>query len=1183
MFTERAQTIINIAGDLAASNYKPMVDTESFLISLASDVEGSFRLAACFQNDVKPIISDYGSQLPANLETAEKPQQYDDQMKELLTTAYDLAASVLPDRNHPGFINIRHLACAAAMSPSICDLLADSIPLDRETASLLMNEWEDEAGTGETIGDLVNKLRRMRKELLKKIFGQDHAVHTFVEGLYNAEVTASIDRERTKPSAVFVFAGPPGVGKTFLAEMSASFLGRPFKRFDMTGYTDHQAHNQLVGFARSYQGAHAGLLTGFVAKNPNGILLFDEIEKAHLNTVQLFYQILDAGRLEDKYTEEDVSFRDTIIIFTTNAGSMLYDNPNQAGIGAANSAYHRRTILSALEQEKNPTTGLPAFPPAICSRLGQGYPIMFNHLGVNELLSICSTELNRTAGLLSKKYFKKFIFRPLLPISLVFRAGGRADARGLRADTEKFVKDELFKYASLHAEDRTADIFNDIDEIRFNVSDEMDDSVKELYTPGNKPQVLLIGTTLFKDLCREHIKEIDWLFASNKEEAAAILASSPVDLVLLDLYLSDDSEQLSSDTVRQSLDHMQLSAKVLSKGRGILRKIHDSFPDVPVYLLSFELPVRGRVSAEIQSSAVMVNFSRSDGESEPLNYNNLYKIVRAIDEELFLACVRAGGARGLIKTNFMNDLDPGWNERCATLKDLLMKTSERLYLESRAHHLSRQRKALAFDTVIRKDNRFLNVELRDFRLERTVEASDAGEMVEDVQRPQTRFEDVIGAKEAKAALEFVVDWLKDPLYYSALGVKPPRGILLTGPPGTGKTMLARAVAGESDCAFLEKSATAFVTIWQGSGPQNVRDLFARARRYAPAIIFIDEIDAIGTKRTGGPGGGRAAEETLNAMLTEMDGFAADKRRPVIVLAATNLADRLDEALKRRFDQTIEVDRPDREARLAYLNKALPVENREGITPKTLERIAGQAAGMTIADLERIVQEAAVTAARKIRQADNKEISPLSDQDLESAFEKIRMGAAVKQPDQATLERVARHEAGHALLAWLGKKPPVQLTIVGRGGAAGRMESEQNEEQIIITKPEIEQQIREALGGRAAELLFYGPDEGLSSGAKGDLRQASAWAMRMVQEYGMDEDYGLFSLGGDPNQGPAGGPLSERLVAAAEKIVREQHEQTIALVKKHRAALKRLSTSLLEKNRLVREEIIQELEGNTRRS
>ncbi len=383
-------------------------------------------------------------------------------------------------------------------------------------------------------------------------------------------------------------------------------------------------------------------------------------------------------------------------------------------------------------------------------------------------------------------------------------------------------------------------------------------------------------------------------------------------------------------------------------------------------------------------------------------------------------------------------------------------------------------------------------------------------------------------------------------------------------------MLARAVAGESDCAFLEKTATAFVIVWQGSGPQNVRDLFARARRYAPAIIFIDEIDAVATKRTGGPGGGRAAEETLNAMLTEMDGFATDRRGPVIVLAATNLADRLDEALRRRFDQVIEVDRPDREARLDYLKKAWPPEREEKITEETLKRIAGQAAGMNVADLERVVQEAAVTAAR--------EKKPLDNLALESAFEKIRMGAAVKQSDPATLERIARHEAGHALIAWLGGKPPVQLTIVGRGGAAGYMEREQNEDQVIITKPEIEQQIREALGGRATELLFYGPEEGLSSGVTGDLRQATGWAMRMVQEYGMDEDFGLISLAGDHYQEQASGPLAERMVAAAEKIVRGQHEQACELVKKHRSALERLSLALLEKNRLVREEIVKILEG-----
>jgi cell division protease FtsH len=389
-------------------------------------------------------------------------------------------------------------------------------------------------------------------------------------------------------------------------------------------------------------------------------------------------------------------------------------------------------------------------------------------------------------------------------------------------------------------------------------------------------------------------------------------------------------------------------------------------------------------------------------------------------------------------------------------------------------------------------------------------------------------------------------------------------VLLTGPPGTGKTMLARAVAGESDCAFLEKTATSFVTVWQGSGPQSVRDLFARARRYAPAIIFIDEIDAIGVARSGGPGGGRSAEETLNAMLTEMDGFGSDPRRPVIVLAATNLAERLDQALMRRFDRTIEVDRPDRDARLDYLNRKLPEGRGNAVSREVLKRLAGQAAGMSVADLERVIQEAAVTAARAKKQVD--------DAALEEAFEKIRMGEAGKPPDRETLERVARHEVGHALIAWQGGNLPVQLTIVGRGGAAGYMERDQDEERVIITKPEIEQRIREAMGGRAAELHFYGAEAGLSSGASGDLRQASQWALRMVRDYAMDESFGCLSVGGEPQRGESGGTLADRAAAAAEKIVRHELEKACRAVKENSAALERLAAKLLEKNRLVREEI-----------
>jgi ATP-dependent Clp protease ATP-binding subunit ClpA len=215
------------------------------------------------------------------------------------------------------------------------------------------------------------------------------------------------------------------VGKTFLAELGAAHLERPFKRFDMSAYADHQQQNALVGWDESYKGAQPGLLTGFVDKNPNAVLLFDEIEKAHLNTVQLFLQLLDAGRLEDKFLKRDISFTETTIIFTTNAGRKLYDLASEGAVRSANAAFHRKTILDALEHETDPRTGKPCFPQAICSRLATGYPVLFNHLRVNELERVVRAELIRVAGLLQQQYRKQVDFHELLPMCLVLREGAR--------------------------------------------------------------------------------------------------------------------------------------------------------------------------------------------------------------------------------------------------------------------------------------------------------------------------------------------------------------------------------------------------------------------------------------------------------------------------------------------------------------------------------------------------------------------------------------------------------------------------------------------------------------------------------------------------------------------------------------------------------------------------------------
>jgi cell division protease FtsH len=1070
-----------------------------------------------------------------------------------------------------------HLAAALLEKPQgLIALVLDEVGLPERNLyqqKFQLSVTADLKESAGSIGTLVNCMRSLREVLLQKIFGQDHSVQAFVEGLYNAELTAAIDRERKKPAAIFVFAGPPGVGKTYLAELSARFLGRPFKRFDMTGYSDHQAHNQLIGFARSYQGAHSGLLTGFVAKNPNAILLFDEIEKAHPNTIQLFYQILDAGRLEDKYTEEDISLRDNIIIFTTNAGRSLYDQPNRAGFSMADAAYHRRTILSALELEKNPANGEPAFPPALCSRLGQGYPLMFNHLGINELIQIASAELEHSGVLFFRQYRLAFNFDSHLPLSLVLRAGGLVDARQVRSETERFIKEELFKYASLYKPEKTEDVFSSVDQVNFILElpeIKKDRAVWQLFNLQDKPQVLLIADPFFADACRRQVGGVQWFEAQTREDAAAILAESEIDMVLLNLFLPDGEK---SETIAPSFDHIPYAARVLTRGRDILRKIRRSFPEIPVYLLLIDAEQLQEGDQSLVNRPVMTVRETYMIDASKIWANPVEPADRqeiglrtAADDELFWACLRSGGARGLIKTTFNgrdlnNELQKAERNH---FEKMLTEVASRIYWQKQALDLARKRQVLFFDTVAKRNRQdgVLTVKLRDFRLGTAIEAADAGELIDAFQRPLAGFEAVSGAETAKGVLQFIVDWLNNPGYYAATGVKAPRGFLLTGPSGSGKTFLARTVAAEANCAFLEKTATAFIGGWPGSGPHNVRHLFEQASRYAPSIIFIDEIDAIGARR--GSSGNRFEEDTLVAIITEMDSFYSSHRSEVIVLAATSRIEVLDEGLLRRFDRIIEIERPDRAARLQYLKRTFPRERGSRVSMVFLEHLAGQSAGMTIADLERVIQAAAIIAAQRH--------SPLHDKLLEEAFDQIRLGDTVKQQDLAILERTARHEAGHAIITWLGGEVPCQLTIIGRGTATGYMEKEAIEGPIILTKPKILQRIREMLGGRAAEMLFYGEEEGLSNGAADDLKRASSWALRMVQEYGMDSTFGLFnpSVADRYLRGNIG--CSDRAARAAGKIMNQELLIARSSLEENIESLGKLAQALLDQNRLVGKDI-----------
>ncbi len=1128
LLTEQTQQLLEQAKAEAAARGTPELGVDSLVTVVTRHGEARVLLAKALNlgEVARPPEFPRGRSMPL-MEKIPLSRE----VQEVLAAARTLATQ-MPDLLHPGLVAVRHLACAVAMSRPACELLQAS-PISEKTALEQLTAWYEGDAEMPELSALGSRLRLLRAQLLRKVFGQDHAVQAFVEALFNAEVVAHADVERKRPRAVFVFAGPPGVGKTYLAELGAEALRRPFKRFDMTEFSDHQAHQQLVGFPPSYQAAQAGSLTGFVAENPTAFLLFDEIEKAHPNTVNLFLQVLDAGRLEDKFTGKTVSFRDTVMIFTTNAGASLYDRPNETGASAANAAFHRRTILDALRTEKNPTTGQPAFPPALCSRLATGYPVLFNHLGINELERIARTELQRVAVLVEQQYYKVITFDDMLPLALVLREGGLTDARTVRGQSETFIKTELFKFSELYTKRRLQRVLEGVDALHFGLdaAAPADAETASIFQPPGKLAVLLVASPTFGDLVQRHIPEVEWRVASTTVEALQILATTEVDLALLDIWLGQSpqtAQTLSMGTVRM-FDFIPAGAQALAEGQECLHRIHERLPNLPAYLLSF-------VEAGTEGT---------------------------VDEVLLLACMRSGGARGVVPTEFVNDTAPDWQERRQRFMQALQDIALRMYREKKVRALAQQRKALAFDTVPTVDvgQRRVTVRLRNLHLARAVAAEDASELLDDVERPNVRFADVFGADPAKEALQFVVDWLHDPKRYAALGVRPPKGILLLGPPGTGKTMLARALAGESDVAFLVASATDFVTIWQGSGPQNIRDLFARARRYAPSILFIDELDAIGRKRSGAVGAGRAEESTLNALLTEMDGFGAPTLRPVIVLAATNLAELLDDALRRRFDREIEVPPPDKAARLAYLRHEFSGRQQVEVSDATLESIAGRSAGMTISDLRRVTNEAAVMAARRGEL--------LTDAILEEAFEKLRMGEASKVPDAATLARIARHEGGHALVGWFTGNPPVQVTVVGRGSAGGYVEREAQEEKIIYTRAELEQLICQAMGGRAAELLYYGDAEGLSTGVASDLRNATWWATRMIREFGMSDAIGQVFL--DPESAREG-EVAVQVNQAAERIVRTQLECARQLLETHRDALDRLAAELLDKNRLARPDL-----------
>ena len=445
------------------------------------------------------------------------------------------------------------------------------------------------------------------------------------------------------------------------------------------------------------------------------------------------------------------------------------------------------------------------------------------------------------------------------------------------------------------------------------------------------------------------------------------------------------------------------------------------------------------------------------------------------------------------------------------------------------------------------------------------------------------FSDVAGEDEAKESLAEIVDYLHDPKKYSEVGASMPKGVLLVGPPGTGKTMLAKAVAGEANVPFFSMSGSEFVEMFVGMGASKVRDLFSQAKEKAPCIVFIDEIDAIGKKRDGQIGGNDEREQTLNQLLTEMDGFEGNNG--VIILAATNRPESLDPALTRpgRFDRRVPVELPDLKGREEILKvHAKKIKIAEDVDFHTIARMA---AGVSGAELANIVNEAALRAVRNNRKF-------VTEADLEESIEVVIAGYQKKNAVLSTKEKlvVAYHEIGHALVAakQTNSAPVQKITIIPRtSGALGYTMQVEQGDKYLMTKEEIENKIATFTGGRAAEEIIFGQ---ITTGASNDIEQATKLARAMITRYGMSEDFDMVAMETVNNQ-YLGGDASLACSADTQKeidrmvveLVKKEHEKAKDILTENRKKLDELAQFLYEKEIITGDEfmtILNKVEENS---
>lgn len=765
----------------------------------------------------------------------------------------------------------------------------------------------------------VNKIGSTLREI---IIGQDHAIRTVEKALFRLMIMHHSQNQETGPAAFFLFAGPPGTGKTLLAKSLASQLQRPFKRFDLNCFSTPSEHEALIGSPKIFAKAAEGELTGFVRQHPDAILLFDEVEKAHSNTIKIFLQIIDEGYLRDHYRDEDISFSSAIIIFTTNAGKVLYDDMNYAPYLKIFPDIQRTVLLDALSKETDPY-GRYIFPPALCSRFSKGNCVLFNRLGPAELVDIAGKEVQRVVKRCRNRITKEILVDDEVIKCLMLQEGGNIDARVISPKIERFIMDTIFSLAGSTEPER----WDKIGQIRFCLDYEHEfgkiitifrenDPNYEFRICVALPDTGIASFEKMKGIHRIGSKKIKWILALNRDELYEHIRGEGVDLVILDLQI--DMVQNHFNTILAPTGK-RWGSPIYWKGIEALEKISLHRPDLPVILYFPDLDT----------------------------HNN----ERVWVEETIQHCVETGGVRDII----IGDLsDDNADQSVNNFKKIVKKQLETISLEKIYRVFKRSKKVLKFELSPKIVDDTLLIRLCSFSEITAWEASVLDSAVHRCVIPDVTFNKIFCQRNLIDLLKLISQQLKN--WSSDMSeIRLPRGILLAGPPGNGKTMIAKAFARESSTPFFTVSASGLMA-QDPNQASTIRELFVKAREYAPSVIFMDEIDAIGYSRDAVD----LPSLVLNELLVQIDGFSVTPSPPVILLGATNQVERLDPALMRRFDLVLPVTAPDVEKIKEFLDcfiqkhqKSLSLRNAD------FKKIIEQMKGLSYADIENILNLALI--------------------------------------------------------------------------------------------------------------------------------------------------------------------------------------------------------------------------------